>query len=104
MSELGCPKAVLLWGKSFLANRTTALSFDSYTNIQHPINMGILQGSPASPILFPLYLYPLFDALKTAHPMLWVPSYINNIALVTYGRTHEDNAHTLEKAAQTAFK
>jgi hypothetical protein len=104
ISQLGCPKAVLSWVKSFLANRTTALSFDSHTDTQRPINLGILQGLPASPTLFLLYLRPLFDALKTAHHTLWAPSYIDNIALVTHGRTREDNAHILEKAAQTAFK
>jgi ribonuclease HI len=104
MSQLGCPKAVLSWGKSFLVNRTTALSFDGRTDIQRPINTGIPQGSPASPILFLLYLRHLFDALKTAHPMLWAPSYIDDVALVTNGMTREDNAHTLEKATQTAFK
>jgi hypothetical protein len=104
MLQLGCPKAVLSWVKLFLANRTTALSFDGYTDIQCPINTGIPQGLPASPILFLLYLCPLFDALKTAHPTLWAPSYINDITLVIYGRTCEDNACTLEKAAQIAFK
>jgi hypothetical protein len=66
--------------------------------------MGIPQGSLASPILFLLYLCPLFDALKTAHPMLWAPSYINNVALVTHSRTHEDNAHACKKATQTVLK
>jgi hypothetical protein len=74
MLQLTCPKAVLSWVKSFLVNRTTALSFDGRTDIQCPINMGIPQGSLASPMLFLLYLCPLFNALKTAHPMLWVPS------------------------------
>jgi hypothetical protein len=68
--QLGFPKAVLLWGKSFLANNTTALSFDGHTIIQHPINMGIPQGSLALPILFLLYLRPLFDTLKTAYTTL----------------------------------
>jgi hypothetical protein len=50
--QLGYPKTVLSWVKSFLANTTTALSFDSYTDIQCPINIGIPQGLLASPILF----------------------------------------------------
>jgi hypothetical protein len=65
--------------------------------------MGIPQGSPASPILFLLYLHPLFDALQSAHPILWAPSYIDDVALVTHGRTHEDNTHVLEATARTAF-
>jgi hypothetical protein len=95
---------VLSWGKSFLVNRTIALSFDSCTDIQYPINMGIPQGLLGLPILFLLYLHPLFDTLNTTYPILWAPSYIDDITLVTYGRTHKDNACTLEKATQTAFK
>jgi ribonuclease HI len=36
--------------------------------------------------------------------MLWAPSYINDVAWVTHGTTHEDNAYALEKATQTSFK
>jgi hypothetical protein len=95
---------VLSWGATFLADRTTALSFDGRTDTQQPINTGIPQGSPASPILFLLYLRPLFDALQSAHPMLWAPSYIDDIALVTHGRTREDNTRALEAAACAAFQ
>jgi hypothetical protein len=54
--------------------------------------------------LFLLYLYPLFDTVQSNHPMLWAPSYINNIALVTHGRTCEDNTHVLEAAAHIVFQ
>jgi hypothetical protein len=80
------------------------LSFNGRTDTQRPINTGIPQGSPASPILFLLYLRPLFDALRSAHPTLWAPSYIDDVALITHGRTHKDNARALEAAARTAFK
>jgi hypothetical protein len=66
--------------------------------------MGIPQGSPASPILFLLYLCPLFDTLQSTYPMLWPPSYIDDVALVTHSRMREGNARALEAAAYTAFK
>jgi hypothetical protein len=44
-----------------------ALSFDGRTDIQWPVATGIPQGSPASPILFLLYLRPLFDSLQLHH-------------------------------------
>jgi ribonuclease HI len=103
MRNLGCPKPVLSWGTTFLTERTTALSFDGHTDAQCPITMGIPQGSPASPILFLIYLRPLFDALNNAHPTIWMPSYIDDVALVTHGRTREENARALEAAARTAF-
>jgi hypothetical protein len=80
------------------------LSFDGCTNTQQPINIGIPQDSPTSPILFQLYLYPLFNALQSTHPTLWARSYIDNIALVTHGQTCEDNAHTLTAATCTVFQ
>jgi hypothetical protein len=103
MHALGCPGAVTSWCSSFLSERTTALSFDGQTDIQRPIQTGIPQGSPASPILFLIYLCPLFDTIQQAHPMLWTPSYIDDVALVAHGRTRKENARALEAAARTAF-
>jgi hypothetical protein len=101
--DLGCPAPIVIWGTSFLSDRMTALSFDRHTDIQFPINTSIPQGSPASPILFLMYLHPLFDALSNAYPMLWTPSYIDDVALVIHGCTGEENAQALEAVAQTAF-
>jgi hypothetical protein len=36
--------------------------------------------------------------------MLWAPSYIDNIMLVTHSRTCEDNTYTLQKPTQILFK
>jgi hypothetical protein len=103
MCTMGCPDPVMSWGTSFLTNHTTALSFDGHTDIQCLIKIGIPQGSPTSPMLFLIYLRPLFDALTTTHPSIWLPSYIDDIVLVAHGRSREENAQTLEAAAQTAF-
>jgi hypothetical protein len=35
--------------------------------------------------------------------MLWMPSYIDNVALVAHGRMRKENAHTLKAAARMAF-
>jgi hypothetical protein len=68
------------------------------------VAIGIPQGSPASPILFLLYLHPLFDSLQLHYPIIWSLSYINNVALVAQGRTREGNSRALEVAARTAFQ
>jgi hypothetical protein len=101
--SIGCPGAVTSWCSSFLSERTTALSFDGQTDIQRPLQTRIPQGSPASPILFLIYLRPLFDTLQQAHPMLWMPNYIDDVALVAHGRTRKENTRTLDAAARTAF-
>jgi hypothetical protein len=56
-----------------------ALSFDGRIDIQWPVATGIPQGSPASLILFLLYLHPLFDSLQLHHPNIWSPSYIDDV-------------------------
>jgi hypothetical protein len=104
MQQLGCPRPVRTWYSTFLSERTIALSFDGQTNCQCPISTGIPQGSPASPILFLLYLCALFDTLNTIYPNIWSPSYIDNVALVAQGKTREGNVRVLEAAAGTAFQ
>jgi hypothetical protein len=95
---------MISWSASFLTSRSTTLSFDGRTDQQLPITTGIPQGSPASPILFLLYLHPLFDTLCDSHLGLWCPSYIDDLALVVHGRSREDNMRSLEAAAATAFR
>jgi hypothetical protein len=68
-----------------------ALSFNGRTDIQWPVATGIPQGSPASPILFLLYLRPLFNSLQLHHANIWSPSYIDDIALVAQGKIREGN-------------
>jgi hypothetical protein len=82
MQQLGCPRPVRTWCSTFLSERTITLSFDGQTNHHCPVSTGIPQGSLASPILFLLYLCPLFDTLNTIHPNIWSPSYIDDMALV----------------------
>jgi hypothetical protein len=81
-----------------------ALSFNGRTDIQWPMATGIRQGSPASPILFLLYLHRLFDSLQLHHPNIWSPSYIDDVALVAQGKTREENSRALEAAARTTFQ
>jgi hypothetical protein len=104
MRQLGCPMPVVSWCRSFLTGRSMALSFDGRTDIQWPMATGIPQGSPASPILFLIYLHPMFDSLQLHHPNIWRPSYIDDVALVAQGKTREGNSRGLEAAARTTFQ
>jgi hypothetical protein len=102
MYALSCPGAVTSWCSSFVSQCTTVLSFNGQTDIQYPIQTRIPQGSPASPILFLIYLCTLFNTLQQAHLMLWMPSYIDDINLVTHGTTRKANGYTLQAAMRMA--
>jgi hypothetical protein len=68
-----------------------------------PVDMGIAQGSPASPILFLIFIEPLFVELVGIHG-LWTPSFMDDIALVVQGRSAVRNARHLEEAMKCAFE
>jgi hypothetical protein len=68
-----------------------------------PIRTGIPQGSPVSPIIFPLYLRPLFTLLRQTHQKISCPSYMDDIRLMTEATSAADNARELEDAVDTCF-
>ena len=104
MTEWGVPKVVIRYVTSFLSNRYTCLTFDGQREPQSPVQTGIPQGSPISPILFLFYIRPLFDELNKHHPDAWVPSYMDDVCIHVVGKSREANARTLEKIAATAFR
>src|SRR6202008_1773556 len=81
-----------------------ALAFDGEKKEMQSVETGIPQGSPISPILFLIYIRPLFDRLKSKFPVLGTPSYIDDVGLVYTGRTIKINVRTLQEAAREIFK
>jgi retron-type reverse transcriptase len=70
---------VIRWVDSFLCERLASLSFNKDTEPMTPIQTGIPQGSHVSPIIFQLYLMPLFTLLRQTHHKIRCPSYIDEI-------------------------
>src|SRR6266849_6821099 len=60
LKEMRLNPAIIRWVDSFLTDRLASLTFDQDSEPMAPITMGIPQGFPVSPILFLLYLQPLF--------------------------------------------
>jgi hypothetical protein len=52
------------WTEDVLTNRAVQITVDGYDGEVSPVNMGIPQGSPVSPILFAIYLSCLFPHLE----------------------------------------
>src|SRR5947209_2919849 len=82
------------WVESFLTDRMASLSFDKDTEQMSGIETGIPQGSPVSPILFLIYLSPLFTLMKQRHPNVCCPSYIDDICLLVEGESPAGKRNT----------
>lgn len=79
--EMGYPDAVTRWIDQFVTNRQASLSFDGNTEPMTLVTTGIPQGSPVSPIIFPLYLKPLLNILEREHPEARSPSYGSTVTV-----------------------
>ena len=60
MTEMGLPVPLISWTNHFMTGCKIALAFDGENEDLHAVKTGIPQGSPTSPILFIIYLQPLF--------------------------------------------
>ncbi|KAJ8063433.1 hypothetical protein OCU04_008652 [Sclerotinia nivalis] len=96
--KLHLPTSLIAWISSFLKERLLKLAFDAQTESFKPINTGIPQGSPISPILFLIYIRDLFQSNSVGFL-----SYIDDIALITYSTSWKKNILTLEKAATNIY-
>jgi len=60
LREQGWPDHLVRWVYSFATQRTVRIRLDGETGPEIAIQCGLPQGSPVSPILFMLYIAPLF--------------------------------------------
>ena len=104
MQRLHLYPAVIKWTDSFLSDRQIGLAFDGERENLQPVNTGIPQGSPISPILFLIYLWFLFTTIKQQHPGTTTPGYIDDVACLVVGDSEEENYKHLETVGRTAFE
>ena len=104
MKQMRFPSPIVNWVEQFMSKRTIQMAFDGQMEGLEAVETGIPQGSPVSPILFLIYLKPLFDKLEESHPNLKFPSYIDDVAIVSTQRSLAANVRELERASATAFE
>ncbi len=91
LREQGWPNHLVLWIQSFTTGRAVKIRMDGETGPATSIQCGLPQGSPISPILFMLYIAPLF----------WLGSperrfgYADDIGLLAISPSIASNSDTL---------
>ncbi len=98
LRKRGIDTSITSWIESFLSDRTTTLKTSEYTTPLTPINTGIPQGSPLSPILYLFYNSDLIDRCNTAERLNTVATgFVDDIGLLTVGNTTEETCENLRK-------
>src|SRR5436853_5909453 len=103
MRKMKLDQKTVRWVESFLSDRMASLSFDKDSEKMSPIETGIPQGSPVSPMLFLIYLSPLFTLMEQRHPDIRCHSYIDGICLLVVGDSPRQNCALLEEGVTTCF-
>ena len=91
------PDFIIRWVTSFLQERTTTIKVVEGESELFQIEIGILQGSPISPILFLFFITDLLDTTNNAALRISAIGFVNDIYILTYGDSIKRNCRALER-------
>ena len=103
MEALGVEPDLVRWTGSFMSDRQVKLVLDGKVGESHPVDTGIPQGSPATPILFVTYLSGIFDEVEAAVPGVHGLSFVDDISWWVDGTDNRALASKLSEAAAAAI-
>lgn len=96
LGDQGWPDWIIKWVWSFMTNRTVRIRLDDTVTQETPLNCGLPQGSPVSPILFMLYTEPI---LRQGEQKMKF-SFADDVAILQVGHTLTECTRNLEREAQ----
>ena len=86
------PSYMVDWVSSYLSERACTLVFQDAPGTKAPVEVGIPQGSPISPLLFLIYVAPLHSAI----PRGAMISYVDHFSLTVASDSHRTNIRRLQ--------
>ena len=98
MQRLDLPSTLVSWVSSFLSERVIRLMFDGRVQDETPVDIGIPQGSPISPILFLIYTRDVWQ------DRAFQISYIDDFSLAVSSTSAKKNCRALKDAAETLLQ
>jgi ribonuclease HI len=105
--DAGFPLPIIHWVRSFLTDRQAAIKVDDFTGDIKPVDLGIPQGSPVSPVLSVIYSADVIrhirdspDLVTEAGYPLRPLSYVDDFAILSISNSLADNAQTLGRGLE----
>jgi retron-type reverse transcriptase len=91
------PHWVVRWVQAFITTRNTTLVIQGHETPSFPVEAGVPQGSPLSPILFLLYIAELHDICNRPREGLSGIGFADDVNLLAYSNSIEANYRKLEQ-------
>ena len=103
MRQLEIDNDLIGWTQSFLTDRRVEIIIDGHKNPERDVETGIPQGSPASPILFLIYISGVFGAVTATSPEVTSVSFMDDLGFLASGNSIEEVATSLETTRETVL-
>ncbi|CAJ2507588.1 Uu.00g087740.m01.CDS01 [Anthostomella pinea] len=96
----GYPMWIIRWIKSYINGRSAKLLFDRKESAAQELSAGVPKGSPASLILFLLYVATLYEELEAAGLPMMVVGFADDTNMLAVHPDAKRNCEVLEEAYQ----
>jgi ribonuclease HI len=104
MNEIGLDWDLIRWAASFLEERQVQLVIDGHLGPAQLVDSGLPQGSPASPILFIIYVRGVFKAIEAKVPGVRPLSFADDMGLIAQGSSVDQVCRQLQLAGEVAIE